>query len=781
MKFDIVHLPLFGVDMMRLGIRSGCLVLAYLAMAMVPSMAMAQEPACPEGNLLADRQAIHWQDINGNLKAVTDGVAAVEGAQWNADTLTAILDSPAATITYDLGQVVTLRALNFQGDANDVIHLWGSLSPDQGTFKPIGQVEPVEGVHGLRTRQVELGGTALRYLRIGEGEGDNFYSVSELQAYCIVPTPWPPVVARKDAPVQEGGGSSRFWNDHTSRWWEMLLALMVAGLVYWDVRLKEEGKPRRYLRTRTLALFLALPLAVMTYLNFFSFHFDNFVHRWDTFHYYVGAKYFKELGFERMYECVAVADHESPDPALRRRVELRKITNLRTNALETTKEILKHPEVCKQHFTAERWDAFKVDIEYWRKPEAPKRWDDTSTDHGYNATPVWGILGTILSNTGPASDAQINWIVAIDPIYYVAMIVMVWWAFGWRVTAVAMTVFATNFGNRFYWTGGAFLRWDWLFYTTAVVCFLRKEKPFLAGLALGYATLLRVFPGFMAFGPLIALAVHMVRERRIIPKDLVGRKYVRLFVGAAVAFAVLIPVSFRTSDGIRSYQEFVKNSIKHKETPLTNYMGLRTVVAYRPSTVGRNMKDNRLADPWEPWKQARLTGYKQLRPVFYAVVLFWMVLMGFASLRHEPWVIAALGITFIPITTELTCYYYAFIIGVAVLYEKRPDVGWILCLLTAASEFYSVPEPLDKLGVFATWIDEQYTLISALTVFAFGVILWRFAPDFSTYLDRKGVGFGKAFKFVMAKLGVEPDPEPTVDESAKPAIADEAAKPSKKR
>jgi len=63
-----------------------------------------------------------------------------------------------------------------------------------------------------------------------------------------------------------------------------------------------------------------------------------------------GRKYSRELSYDRLYECVAVADSELP--ALRRRVELRKLTNLRTNILETTADILAHPERCKQHFTA---------------------------------------------------------------------------------------------------------------------------------------------------------------------------------------------------------------------------------------------------------------------------------------------------------------------------------------------------------------------------------------------------------------------------------------------
>ena len=58
---------------------------------------------------------------------------------------------------------------------------------------------------------------------------------------------------------------------------------------------------------------------------------------------------------------------------------------------------------------------------------------------------------------------------------------MIWWAFGWRTVCVALAVFATNFPSRFYWTGGAFLRWDWLFYFVGGVCLVKKEQPFLGG------------------------------------------------------------------------------------------------------------------------------------------------------------------------------------------------------------------------------------------------------------------------------------------------------------
>ena len=70
-------------------------------------------------------------------------------------------------------------------------------------------------------------------------------------------------------------------------------------------------------------------------------------------------------------------------------------------------------------------------------------------------------------------------------------------------------MFATNFPSRFYWTGGAFLRWDWLFYFVGGVCLVKKERTVLGGFFLGYSTLLRIFPLFVFSGPMLVIAVQM--------------------------------------------------------------------------------------------------------------------------------------------------------------------------------------------------------------------------------------------------------------------------------
>jgi hypothetical protein len=697
--------------------RAGTLIVSAIVLLSLAGSAQAQSlaspaPTCPAGNLMARARVFQsTDDIRGGLARVTDGVVAPEGAIWDA-TPAVIMDTGAASITWDLGMVVSARAAWVQADANDTYTLWGSV--DGTTFADLGRVEIAEGVHGLRGRKLSLGGMPIRFLRFGEGVGDGFYSVSELQLFCEIPTPFPPSLRVENAPVATVKKDFYYyWNNETSARWEFVLAVLGLGLLQWGYQLRRQGRPLAFKRLRDWLLAIGGVLGALTYVNFGFGHFGNLIHDWEWTHYYVGSKYFKELSYDRLYECIGVADIEE---GLRKRVELRKVTNLRTNALEPSTDIVKYPERCKQHFSPERWESFKHDVRFFRDRHNAKRWDELQTDHGYNGTPVWNVAGSLLANTAPASKTQLYILALLDPLYLAGCIAVIWWAFGWRVLSVALLVFATNFPSRYYWTGGAFLRWDWLFYLVAAICCLKKNRPMLGGAVLAYSTLLRVFPGFIFVGPALALAWGLYKHRRLEPR------YTRFFVGAAIATVLLVPLSLKVSGGVGAYQRFVQNTIKHKETPLTNYMGLRTVVAWRPSEVGRLLKDEKLTDPWGKWKEARLKGARQALPLTILVVGGFLVLLGMATRHVEPWAAAALGITFIPLGAELTCYYYAFIMGVALLHEKREEVGRWLLLLTAFTQFVAWA----PLRGMARWLDEQYTLMSVATLVVFGLIVWLF-------------------------------------------------------
>ncbi len=560
-------------------------------------------------------------------------------------------------------------------------------------------------------------------------------------------------------------------NDRSSELVELMLALVALGLIGWSYQLANEGRPTAYQRLRDRTLVAVGVASFAAYFNFGHLHFDNFVHVWDTYHYYMGAKYFPELNYELLYDCAAVADAES---GRRDEVIKRPLTDLRTNVVVRTEAILEHPERCKDHFSPARWEAFKHDVNMFRSWVNEGRWKDVHLDHGYNATPVWTLAGMALSNLAPSFESLLapnipeltdprtgtrypsydeaaraarsgdyqtlnqfyaglqklqSWRIPLryvggrhvaalnllDPLYLFLTCVVIWWAFGPRAFAIAALVLGTNFPNRFYWTGGAFLRHDWLFYLVLSVCLLKKDRPFAAGLALAYTTLLRLFPGLAAIGPLLG-AIEYFRVHRAWDKQ-----FLRFVAGGLVGTAILVGLSFAFVGGPSTWVRFANNTAKHAATPLTNHMGLRTILSWRPDTVGRVLKDETLIDAWATWKSTRLESWQALKPLWALLFLGAMALVYFA-LRHsgqEPWLGLALGIGFIPFGVELTNYYYCLLMALAVAHVKRREVGLFLSALAATTiiiEFAPLPG-------MSKWLDEQYVTISFATILAV-VAIW---------------------------------------------------------
>jgi spermidine synthase len=176
---------------------------AYAALALAVSAsqsARAAEPPppaleCDARNLLAGRTPSAYADIRGNLALVTDGTVAPEGAPWDAPAAVK-LESRAASITYDLGRPRQLSAIYLQADANDTYKIAGSSDGQPGNFRLLAEMaNVVEHGHGLRGRAVRMEPATVRYLRISDPDGDGFFSVAELAAYCVAPTPFPPVTS----------------------------------------------------------------------------------------------------------------------------------------------------------------------------------------------------------------------------------------------------------------------------------------------------------------------------------------------------------------------------------------------------------------------------------------------------------------------------------------------------------------------------------------------------------------------------------------------------------
>src|SRR5262252_5776139 len=103
----------------------------------------------------------------------------------------------------------------------------------------------------------------------------------------------------------------------------------------------------------------------------------------------------------------------------------------------------------------------------------------------------------------------------LDDVLIANMFGALWWAFGWRVFAVAALYWGCNAAGDDYFVSGAFLRQDWLFFFVMAACLARKRWYALAGASIVTAALLRIFPGIAVIGWLVVAGAHAWRHRRM--------------------------------------------------------------------------------------------------------------------------------------------------------------------------------------------------------------------------------------------------------------------------
>jgi hypothetical protein len=487
-----------------------------------------------------------------------------------------------------------------------------------------------------------------------------------------------------------------------------ILAGCAALLLFADAILRWRGRADRWRHSRDVLLVAVALASALAWWNFLQFHYPHYTHYSDTFHYYVGSKYFPELGYTRLYACVAVADAEA-GPATG--VAGRSLRNLETNRLEPASTALVDPGACRRHFSAERWASFAHDVAWFRGRVPRFRWHAMQRDHGYNPPPSWGILGSWLANLGPASNFQILALAALDPVLLALMWACVAWAFGWRALCVAVVYWGTNLFGVFGWNGGAFLRQGWLAAAIAGICCLRRNRPATAGVLLAVSALLRIFPAAILVAIGLRATWGMWREGRLALSP-VHRRILAGWLGAALAIGSL---SLLSSAGGRSWVEFVDNSRLHLATPLRNHVGLRTVIAYDADAVDRRIQGGSAIERYEVWRDARTERFADREALYWTLLAAFVALLAFVVRDQPDWMAAVLGIGLIPVAFELTNYYYAILLGYGLLtvreetrFETRGEmVGAGLCGVAALS--WVIVERWQ-------WQDEILTWCSALVV-----------------------------------------------------------------
>ena len=455
-------------------------------------------------------------------------------------------------------------------------------------------------------------------------------------------------------------------------WIKAMIALGAAAGSVYEAQLIAQKKKVRACWTKGIAFALSI-LAVASYFRFGDFGYEDYYHRHEFFHYYLGSKYDRELGYERLYACAALAQADSGQT---NEVRARKLRNLATDHLQPATQVLDNPEECRSRFkTPERWEAFKADVKVFRNTSSLQYWNDMQKDHGYNPPPVWTVMGHILSSLHPATPTYMKMLAGLDIAFFAGVFWAVYWAFGWRVMSIAMIFWGCQLPAEYFWTGGAFMRQDWLFYLVLSCCLIRKRYYALGGAAFAYSTLLRVFPGVLLAGWVVVAANYLWKHKRMNPN------HTRVMLGGIAATAILVPVSIAFA-GADSYPAFYKHIQVHNNTPLTNNMGLATILAQSYEGRMEVVRDEKLLDPFSKWKEMRRDRLKSFRP-FHIVLVAGLAIAFVKVVRRVKllWIAQALSLALVISMVEVTCYYYSMFILAAVLSRHRRGIEqWVLCV-----------------------------------------------------------------------------------------------------
>jgi len=465
---------------------------------------------------------------------------------------------------------------------------------------------------------------------------------------------------------------------------------------------------------------------------------DHKARDWTGFHYYLGAKYFAELGYHGLYDQAVAADAEG------RRLwrNLEEIRDLRTyEAVPMDYADRERSEV----WSDARWEEFREDVYYFQQVIPGRRWRRILRDRGYNATPAGTAVYQQLTRAEALRPSMAR-LGLIDPALLLVAFVLVGLVFGRLPALLSAAWLLVFFGNEFHVIGGL-LQHDYLVAALLAACALKRERWGLAGALVGYAAMVRVFPGLAVAGLVLWLLVRWRIDRRI------PRRGLRFAAGLLAAVLLMAAGGSTTGRGPGAWQEWADNIGRHSEH---HRFGNKRIGLQHPFTHdwsrgldwgGKSTRRAAWPDNETAWRVAAVV-----------MLLAWLAVTAWTAARGgEPLDALVFGLVVVFAGIVLSRYYWS----IACLFflvngrtRDGPLRAWLSAsLMAVVAAFYFVAPDIDRQFGQYVWAN---CLLTAWTLAAMGAWLldWRrrAAEAGTPALDRQ-----------------PPEPQATAEAGARPA------------
>jgi hypothetical protein len=418
------------------------------------------------------------------------------------------------------------------------------------------------------------------------------------------------------------------------------------------------------------------------------------VSSWNFFHYYLGSKYFAELGYDGLYEEALKADEQGRQ----RFSQVKRYRDMKTYDTRPAAKVRKAPP--RELWTEARWAEFVRDVATIGGLESRGFWLHPLQDRGYNPPPGWTLLGgTLAKLTDPRNPLQSGVLMCVDP----GLLLLAFWlsartygVFRSLVALLGMILWVGSY--RLF--GGKLVQYDWLAALWASLCCMRREQWFWAGALAAYATSVRVFPGGLMLGAFAGAVFEAYRQRRL------SGPLVRLFGGGAAVLLALVLLSSVTSGrGLSAWSEFAEKSSVHQFEHKFNetriglpYLSTSSIETGFGNDVGRSLRE---------------ANYEDNRGARWLVQGLLLVLVLLAARRSDLHDAALLGLVLV-FAFAVSSRYYGALYGLlllrgAVAIPRAPPGASERFMVSLRRAFTSAS------GWRVSWLDLGFFLVLAVS------------------------------------------------------------------
>lgn len=442
---------------------------------------------------------------------------------------------------------------------------------------------------------------------------------------------------------------ANFWNT-TLAGVHVVLPLLLAGLLL-AARIVERGHgrvPPRLVR-QVGAVFTVAGFVV--YYGAFNpnVRHPGFYQPQAFYHAYLGQKFADELTQTSLIECTLAAEKVAGKAQTHTQRYVYALPFDATPVLASSVPAATDPTVCSKHFSPERWQAFRSDVEWFLSAVKADEWAQLQRSRPSVSSPGLQLLVSPFVGA-PASEARFRALAVLEPALHAAALAVVSGGFG--PVAAAATSVTWGCQPFFPFNGGATLFGNsWLACWLLGLGLLRRGAPgsprrklaSVAGaVSLGLGVSLQPASA-LALVPLVA--AFLARRRAAVD----GTRDARV-LGTMAVTVVLIGLA---STRVAGFGAYVEQLGQRREAPALSELGLPSLLSNHGTERYRFQRVDSAPEPAAEWTALRASAHAEKIGVeWFALALVLGLATVLAWRRRSLDAAAVVGLCLVPLLAQ---------------------------------------------------------------------------------------------------------------------------------